>query len=193
MHPPARLLLSAPPSKLPLPPPQRRVQLLLRHLILRRCTKPSSPKKSVAAATAVRINGPMVPAIRPMGMVLEIVGTARGDWGCCCEEHNCCGKVLEKDVVVCLRREQILVPNKLAKGHREETAYTINWVMDGQDCCCIGFLPRAYVAQGGLFDGVLCQVVSVGNPFVNDHNKWSKINRACGYAHVQVISPLNVG
>jgi hypothetical protein len=96
-------------------------------------------------------------------------------------------------VVICLCQEQILVPNKLAKGHRKETAYTVNWVTDGQDRCRLGFLPHAYVAQRGLFDGVLCQVVSIGNPFDKDHNKRAKVKRACGYARVQVISPLNVG
>jgi len=58
-------------------------------------------------------------------------------------------------------------------------------VTDGQDCCRVGFLPRAYVAQGGMCDGVLCQVVSVGNESNNDKNE-----RA---ARVQVISPLNFG
>jgi len=66
-------------------------------------------------------SGPTVPDVRPMGMVLEIVGTAGGDCGC--DEHTCCGEVLQEDVVVCLRREQILVPNKLGKGEKEETAY----------------------------------------------------------------------
>ena len=84
-----------------------------------------------------------------MGMVLEIVGTARGDRGRNCDEHTCCGEVLQEDVVVRLRREQILIPNKLGKGEKEETAYTINWVTDGHDHCRAGFRPRAYGAQGG--------------------------------------------
>jgi hypothetical protein len=86
-----------------------------------------------------------------MGMVLEIVGMAQGDRGRNCDEHTCCGEVLEEDVVVCLRREQILAPNKLGKGEKEETAYTVNWVTDGHDRCRVGFLPHAYVAQGGCF------------------------------------------
>jgi len=99
---------------------------------------------------------PTVPAVRPMGMVLEIVGTARGDRGRNWDEHTCCGEVLQEDVVVHLWWEQILVPNKLGKGEKEETAYTINWVTDGHDCCRVGFLPCAYIAQGGMFDGDLC-------------------------------------
>jgi hypothetical protein len=51
------------------------------------------------------------------GIVVEIVGTERGDRGCSCEEHtNNCGKVMAKDVVVCLCKVQIMVEG------REETA-----------------------------------------------------------------------
>jgi hypothetical protein len=152
---------------------------------------PSRPKKAVALAPAVRPNGPTVPAICPMDMVLEIVGMAKADRGCRCEEHSCCGKVLEEEVVVCLCREQILVPNRLGSGHQEETAYTVNWVTDGQVCCRIGFLPHFYVAHGGLFDGVLCQVVSVGQEFDDDVTKRAKRKHSCGYACAQMISPLN--
>jgi hypothetical protein len=127
-----------------------------------------------------------------MATVLEIAGTSKADRGRRCEEHSCCGKeILVEDVVVRLRREQILVPNRLGRGYREETAYTVNWVTDGQDRCRVGFLPSAYDAQGGLFDGVLCQVVSIGNAFDDDHNERAKVKHACGYARAQVISPLN--
>ena len=152
--------------------------------------KPAAVRRPIAGPTGVP--GPTVPAIRPMATVLEIVGTAKADRGRRCEEHSCCGKeVLAEDVVDRLRREQILVPNRLGRGYREETAYTVNWVTDGQDRCRVGFPPRAYVAQGGLFDGVLCQVVSIGNAFDDGHNERAKLKHACGYARAQVISPLN--
>jgi hypothetical protein len=150
--------------------------------------KPATVRRPIA--------GPMVPAICPMATVLEIVGTAKMDCGRRCQEHSCCGKeVMEEDVVVCLCWEQILVPNRHGKGYREETTYTVNWVTDGQDRCRVCFLPCAYVAQRGLFDGVLFQVVSIGNAFDDDHNKRAKVKHACGYARVQVISPppLNEG
>ena len=139
-------------------------------------------------------DGPTTPAVRPMDALLDVVGTARGDRGRRCEEHKCCGgDVLAEDVVVRFRRQQILVPNKLGKGTHKETAYTVNWVTDGQDRCRVGFLPRAYVVQGHLFDGVLAQVVAVGNEFDDDPNERAKVRHACGYARVQVISPLNNG
>jgi len=71
----------------------------------------------------------------------------------------CCGDLLEEDSVVRLRMERILVPNFLAgKGRkkREVTAITVNWVTDGVDCCCVGFLPRAYALERAIYDGVLC-------------------------------------
>ena len=53
------------------------------------------------------------------------------------------------------------MPDNIAgKGKMmEERAITVNWVLDGVDCCCVGFLPRTYVVQGEIWDGVLCQVV----------------------------------
>jgi hypothetical protein len=154
----------------------------------------TSVAKKPAAVRRPIVDPMVVPAIRPMATVLEIAGTAKADRGRRCEEHSCCGEeVLEEDVVVHLRREQVLVPNRLGKGYRKETAYTDNWVTDGQDRCRVGFLPRAYVEQGGLFDGVLCQVVSIGNAFDDDHNEQEKVKHACGYARAQVISPLNAG
>jgi hypothetical protein len=46
----------------------------------------------VAKAMAPEKNAPG--SFHPSGMVVEIVGTEMGDWGCSCEEHpNNCGKV----------------------------------------------------------------------------------------------------
>ena len=132
----------------------------------------------------------------PSGLVLDIVGTARTDRGRNCEEHNCCGEVLGNEVLVCLRRVQILVPDEMARAHKpgamkEVTAYTVNWVTDGQDRCRVGFLPRSYVAQGTLYNGVLCQVVSVGSYKLDNRNERAKCHHNCGFARAQVISPLN--
>ena len=63
---------------------------------------------------------------------------------------TCCGNVLQEDIVVRIRKEQILVPdNIIAKGKmKERMALTINWVSDGIDCCHVGFLLDPYVVQG---------------------------------------------
>jgi hypothetical protein len=44
-----------------------------------------------------------------------------------------------------------------------------------------------------LFDGVLCQVVSIDNAFDDDHNERAKVKHACGYARAQMFSLLNEG
>jgi hypothetical protein len=75
---------------------------------------------------------------------------------------------------------------------KEETAITVNWVSDGIDCCCVGFLPRAFVVQGSVWDGVLCQVVEVfgrDDPSKLCHDKWHQ-NK--GFAGVAVLGTLQV-
>ncbi len=72
--------------------------------------QPAAAKKQVTGALAAVVGsmakGSTGPAVRPMGMVLDVVGTARGDRGRNCDEHEICGEVLAEDVVVRLRREQ---------------------------------------------------------------------------------------
>jgi hypothetical protein len=70
---------------------------------------------------------------------------------------------------------------------KEETAITVDWVSDGIDCCRIGFLPRAFVMQGSVWDGVLCQVVEVfqkDDPSKLCRAKWHQ-NK--GFAYIAVI------
>ncbi len=69
------------------------------------------------------------------GIVVDIVGTEAGDRGRTCKEHTInCGKVLEEDVVVPLRKVQVMVDG------REEMAIAAVWVTDGIYRCCVGFL-----------------------------------------------------
>jgi hypothetical protein len=56
-----------------------------------------------------------------------------------CEEHEICGEVMEEDVVVRLRKIQLMVEGK------EETAIVAIWVTDGIDRCRVGFLSRHMV------------------------------------------------
>ncbi len=82
------------------------------------------------------------------------------------------------------------MPDAIVGGAKmkEETAITLNWVSDGIDCCCIGFLPHTFFVQESVWDGVLCQVVEV---FQKDdssklcHAKW---HQSKGFVHVAVIS-----
>jgi hypothetical protein len=63
--------------------------------------------------------------------------------------HEMCGKVVMEDMVVRLRRIQLMVEGK------EETAIAASWVTDGIDCCRIGFLPCHMVKHAARYDGAL--------------------------------------
>ncbi len=131
------------------------------------CAAARTKHQAVAAAPAPNMAAGSAyapaPSRHPSGIILDVVGTAGTDCGRSCKEHACCGDILENDILVKLLREQILVLDAIARGGKmkEETAITVNWVSDGIDCCHIGFLPRAFVMQGSIWDGVLCQVVEV--------------------------------
>ncbi len=63
-------------------------------------------------------------------------------------------------------------------------------VMDGFDCCCMGFLPHQYVPNAAVYDGVLCQVIEVfgkDDPSCAISSKWKKQK---GFACAMVISQL---
>jgi hypothetical protein len=141
------------------------------------CNAPQPKQRAVAidlsvpavlTAVASSVSAKIAPKCRPVGakhpsgLVLDIVGIAAGDRGRRCEDHMvCCGQLLEKDFIVCLRKEKILVRNVLAvkwkKRYRYLTAITVNWVTDGVDRCRVGFLPRAYALKGPIYEGVLCR------------------------------------
>ena len=73
------------------------------------------------------LSHPAAVATHPPGVVVEIVGTLMGDRGRSCEEHAVCGSVLEEEMVVRLRKVQVLVDGC------EETAIACIWVTDGVD------------------------------------------------------------
>ncbi len=153
----------------------------------------AAPVLVVAAASE---RAPAASKHHSRGINLEVVGTASPDCGRSCKEHACCShRVLQDDVVVRLLREQILKPDHIAgKGTmKKEKAITVNWVLDGVNRCRVGFLPRAYVMQGELWDGILCQVVDVFEK--NDPSKlrWEKWNHNKGYARVAVVSDVPLG
>jgi hypothetical protein len=99
--------------------------------------KPPAPV--LPAAAAVAVPAPFSSGgepIHPGGIVVEIVGTEMSCQGRSCEEHEICGEVLTEDVVVRLRKIQLMVEGK------EETAIAAIWVTDGIDRCRVGFVPR---------------------------------------------------
>ncbi len=109
----------------------------------RQCEAPgvahSVVRRGVKAKEATKKPHPQdsPPLTHPSGVVVDVVGTNRGDCGRSCEEHpdGCGAAVLAGDIVVCMRKEQILVEaGFLGQGRmREETVLNINWVSDGID------------------------------------------------------------
>ena len=147
--------------------------------------KPSKLSRKVAVAKKLPPQD-QHPPMHLSGVVLDIVGTNRGDCGCSCDEHldACSAAVLMDDAVVRIQTEQMLVEDfKVGKGKmKEETALTINWMSDGIDRCCVGFLPKAYVPHAKLWDGILCQVVFVGLADDPSSVVRRKCHHYCGYA-----------
>ncbi len=104
-----------------------------------------------------------VGAKHPSGLVLDIVGIAAGDRGRRCEDHMvCCGQLLEKDFILRLRKEKILVPNVLAVKGKKRYRY-----VNGHYCqlgggrrrslpCGVspaGICPRGSNLRGGSLSG----------------------------------------
>ncbi len=66
------------------------------------------PSVSAAALLPLSFDEPT----HPCGILVEIVGTTVSCQGCSCEKHEICGEVLKEDVVVRLRKMQLMVEGK---------------------------------------------------------------------------------
>ena len=93
--------------------------------------------------------------VHPSGITVDVVGIKSSDRGRSCEEHGCCGSILEIDTVVRIRAEHIEVCGQ------EEAAMVVYWVTDGIDRCRVGFLPRHTVKHKKMYDGKLAQIVDL--------------------------------
>jgi hypothetical protein len=82
------------------------------------------------------------------GVVVDIVGIEASNSGRSCEEHDCCGSVLQLDYVVRFRRVQIV-----GDDGKEESALAVYWVTDAIDRCRVGFLPRHLLKHKEALDG----------------------------------------
>ncbi len=91
----------------------------------------------------------------PSGVIVEVVGMERSNQGRSCEEHLNCGEVMAEDVVVHLRKVQILVEGK------DETAIAAILINDGIDCCHVGFLPRHMVKHMARYNDTVTQCTRV--------------------------------
>lgn len=128
-----------------------------------------------------------MPIHHPTGITVEIVGIEASTNGRSCDQHDVCGSVLDDDVVVRLRKVQILNSN----GH-EETAIAAYLVSDGIDQCRVGFLQRHFVAHAKSFDGVLAQVTEVYSITSDSPIKRKKCRHNMGCCLAAVISPMSM-
>ena len=78
----------------------------------------------------------------PSGITVEIVDIEANSNGRSCHQHDVCGSLVEEDVVLRLRKVQIL--NSLG---REETVIAGYYVSDGIDQCCVVFLQHHFVTH----------------------------------------------
>ena len=122
----------------------------------------------------------------PCGILVEIVGTTVSCQGCACEEHEICGVVLKEDVVVRLRKMQLMVEGK------EETVIAVIWVTDGNDRCRVGFLPRHMVHHATRYDGALAQVTRVlsDDPATCDSAERRMFHKNKGFCLAAIITSL---
>ena len=74
-----------------------------------------APPVAVMAAVESACLQPPPNNVHPPGIILDIIGTAGIDRGRNYKEHTCCGDVLQEDVVVRIRKEQILVPDNMVR------------------------------------------------------------------------------
>ncbi len=125
--------------------------------------------------------GPFHPTV----IVVEILGTEIGDQGHSCEEHaSNCGKVMAKDMVVCLQKVQIQ-----CEGW-EEMAITAYWVMGGVNCCHVGFLPCHMVRHATCYSKALAQVTRIFNVDSTCCNTAERhtFNKNIGYCLAAIIA-----
>ena len=94
-------------------------------------------------------------ATHPSGISVTIVGIEAATSGRSCEEHDICGSVLQEDVVVRIRKVQVLIDGS------EESALAVYWVSDGIDRCRVGFLQKHLVKHWKNYDGRLAQVTEL--------------------------------
>jgi hypothetical protein len=94
----------------------------------------------VAAARRAHTVGPT----HPEGIVIEISGITACNQGRSCEEHPYCEESIDDNVIVRLRRVQVIMPSKNGGPEQEVTAVVVYWVTDGIDHCHVGFFTPSH-------------------------------------------------
>ena len=120
-------------------------------------------------------------ACHPSGVTLDIVGITAKDQGRSCEIHECCGAVLEVDMVLRLRSVQVLINGE------EETAIAAYRVSGGVDSCRVGFARRHLLKYKDEYDARLVQVLEIFNDKTENPSDRMKAHRNKGCCQVVLI------
>ena len=94
-------------------------------------------------------------SIHPCSILVKIVGTTVSCQGRLCEEPKICNDVLKEEMVVRLRKLQMMVEGK------KERAIAAIWVTDGVNCCHVGFVLCHMVKHAMRYNGALAQITRV--------------------------------
>ncbi len=121
----------------------------------------------------------------PPGVTVEIVGIDASSNGRSCHQHDACGSVLDGNVVVRLRKVQIM-----ESSGREETVIAAYLASDGIDPCRVRFLQRHFVPHTRSFDGVLVRVTEVYSITSKSLIKRKKCRHNIGCCLAALISEL---
>ena len=88
-------------------------------------------------------------------VTIEIVGIEANIQGRSCEQHETCGCFVKEDIVLSLRKVQVLV------NWEEESVIAANVVSDGFEGCWVGFLKKHLVKHWRTYEGALVQVTEI--------------------------------
>ena len=119
--------------------------------------------------------------------LIDIVGINASDRGRSCEEHACCGAVLEPDSLVRIKAEQIVVSGK------EETALAVYWVTDGDDRCLVGFLRRHMLKHKKKYNGRIAQIVEIFSNKSESASDRQKFHRSKGCCRAVLLDLADDG
>ena len=120
----------------------------------------------------------------PTGLTVEVVGIEANSQGRSCEQLETCGSLVEENVVLRLRKVQVVVEGK------EETAIAAYIVSDGVDGCRVGFLKRHIVKHWRKYEGVLIQVTEAFSRTSESPTKRRLYHHNIGCCVAAVISSL---
>ena len=110
---------------------------------------------------------------------VEVVGITRGNRGHSCDKHQVCRNIVCTGMK--LRLQSVRIFND------QKDAIAVYSVSNGSDQCHVGFLPKHYIKDAILYDGVFVCVQEVYTKDDECIMKRSKHHKMCGCAQATII------